>query len=180
MIVLNAFEKLPSFSTPVGSDDAPDFGFVKKKVDDYDANGKKIGSHDELVFDQVGTHSISEYINSFNDTTDIKKIFEKYQAGDVSVLTRRVGEYIDTLGCPETLLDAQLMLKNGQILFDQLPADIREKYENNVEKFIQGAMSGELGEFFDLSKNESKAKDDELAQLRAKVEEYEKGGIKYE
>ena len=166
--------------TPCGSDDAPDFGYVKEKVDDFDANGKKIGSHEELVFKQVGSHSIQEYISSFDDTTDIKKIFERYQAGDVSVLTKRVGEYLDTLGSPESLLDAQLMFKNGESLFNQLPADIKNKYDNDPLKFVQGAMSGELGEYFDIAKNESKAKDDELAQLRAKVEELEKGGIKYE
>ena len=101
------------FYTPIGSDDKPIYGYVKKKVDDLDDSGKKVGSHDEIVFEQIGTESISDYINSFNDTTDIKKIFERYQMGDVSVLTKRVGDYVDTVGCPESLLDAQLMLKNG-------------------------------------------------------------------
>ena len=141
--------------TPIGSDEKPVFGYVKKVVDDLDSNGKKVGSHEEIVFEQTGTESVSEYINSFTDTTDIKKIFERYQMGDVSVLTKRVGEYVDTVGCPETLLDAQLMLKNGSQVFDSIPASIKEKFDNNVEKFINACSDGTVWDIAGLTQQES-------------------------
>ena len=87
--------------TPSGSDIQPEFGYVKKVVDEFDANGKKTGSHEEIVFGCTGSHSISEEINSYRSSTEIKEIMKRYTAGDMSVLTRRVGDYLDTLGCPE-------------------------------------------------------------------------------
>ena len=171
------------FTTPAGSDDEPIFGYVKKKVDDLDENGKKVGSHEEIVFEQTGTQSISEYINSFTDTTDIKKIFERYQMGDVSVLTKRVGDYVDTVGCPDTLLDAQLMLKNGSQLFDSIPAEIREKFDNDPEKFVQASIDGTVFEKSGLPKQVEEDKktissqQDEISRLKSIIEE---GGLKYE
>ena len=170
-------------STPVGSPERPVFAYVKKTIDDLDDNGKKVGSHEEIVFEQVGTENIDEYINSFNDTTDIKKIFERYQMGDVSVLTKRVGDFVDTVGCPETLLDAQLMLKNGTQLFDSIPSPIREKFDNDPEKFIQAASDGTLWEKAGLTRDVQEDKktissqQDEITRLKSLLDE---GGIKYE
>lgn len=178
-----AYGVYSNIPTPCGSDDKPVFAYVKKEVPDLDDNGKKVGSHEEIVFEQTGTESISEYINSFNDTTDIKKIFERYQMGDVSVLTKRVGEYVDSVGIPDNLLDAQLMLKNGEKLFNEIPASIREKFDNDHEKFVQAAIDGTL---FDKSglvqKTEEqetvvKSQQDEIARLKSLLDE---GGIKYE
>ena len=123
-MIKNAYDVYVNDPTPCGSDEKPVFGYVKKVIDDLDDNGKKVGSHEEIVFEQTGSESICEYINSFEDTTDIKKIFERYQMGDVSVLTKRVGDFVDTVGCPETLLDAQLMLKNGDKLFNEIKSNV--------------------------------------------------------
>lgn len=178
--VIYGFSENKGLFTPCGSDDAPDFGYVKKKIDDFDANGKKIGSHDEIVFEKIGSHSIKEYINSFNDTTDIKKIFEKYQAGDISVLTRRVGEFVDSVGAPETLLDAKLMMMNGEKLYGDLPVDIKNKYDNSVDKFIEACFNGKIYEDFPQTGEKlDKANQDEIASLKAQLEEL-KGGVKYE
>ena len=170
-------------STPVGSDEKPVFGYVKKVVNDLDDNGKKVGSHEEIVFEKTGSESISEFINSFEDTTDIKKIFERYQMGDVSVLSKRVGEYVDSVGCPETLLDAQLMLKNGDKLFNDLPASIKEKFNNDVGQFVQAAQDGTLFEKSGLpqqveeDKKTISTQQDEITRLKSLLDE---GGIKYE
>ena len=178
-----AYGLYQNVSTPVGSDDKPTFSYIKKTVDDLDDSGKKVGSHEEIVFEQTGTESISEYINSFTDTTDIKKIFERYQMGDVSVLTKRVGDYVDTVGCPESLLDAQLMLKNGTKLFDEIPASIREKFDNDPEKFVQSAIDGTLFEKSGLPQQAEEDKktistqQDEITRLKKILDE---GGIKYE
>lgn len=170
-------------ATPCGSDDIPEFGYVKKVIDDFDLNGKKVGSHEEIVFEQTGKHSQSEYINSFRSTTDIKEIFKRYQAGDVSVLEKRIGEYADTVGAPESLLDAKLMLMNGEKIWNEIPASMKEKYDNSVEKFITAAMNGELNADLASSQEEIKkaasVQSDEIAELRKQIEEI-KGGVKYE
>lgn len=170
-------------TTPSGSDDAPDFGYVKKTVDDFDLNGKKVGSHEELVFEQVGSHSISEYVNSFRSSTDIKEIFKRYQAGDTSVLEKKIGDYVDTVGAPESLVDAKLMLMNGEKLWNELPSTLKDKYDNSVDKFIEAAMSGKLSgvlaETVSQQDDFTKKQADEIAELRKQIDEI-KGGVKYE
>ena len=182
--IIGAYDFLPSQPTPSGSDLEPDFGYVKKTIVDYDVDGKKTGEHEEIVFEKVGEHSISEYINSFNDTTDIRKIFERYQVGDVSVLTKRVGDYMDTVGCPETLLDAKLMMMNGEKTFNELPASIREKYENDPFKFIQACQDGSIADVITGLKTDGEktieSQKGEIEQLRAQLAELQKGGVNYE
>ena len=174
------------FTSPVGCDEVPEYSYVKEKVIDKDINGKKVGEHEEIVFKCTGAHSQKEYINSFRSTTELKEIFKRYMAGDTSVLEKRVGDYLDIVGCPESLLDAQLMLKNGEVLWNKLPADIKEKYDNNVELFINAAVSGKLYEDFNIDKDKiskveeaNKAQADEISQLKAQIAEMQKG-VKYE
>lgn len=182
-----AYGQYVNETTPVGSDVEFIYGYVKKTIVDYDNEGKKVGSHEEIVFDSTGQRSISEQINSYDDTTDIKKIFERYQMGDVSVLTKRVGDYLDTVGCPENLLDAKLMMMNGEKTFSELPASIREKYDNDPFKFVEACQDGSISNVITGLKNEveeagksSKAQADEIATLKAQLEELKNGGIKYE
>lgn len=184
---ISAYGPKPVIKTPVGSDIKPEFGYVKKIVDDFDNEGKKAGSHEEIVFEQTGTSSISEYINSFTDTTDIKKIYERYQVGDVSVLTKRVGDFIDTLGCPDNLLDAKLMLMNGSKAFDELPASIKEKYDNDALKFVEACQNGSISQVISGLNNQvvegekaTKTQADEIAELRAQIASLQKGGVDYE
>lgn len=181
------------YTSPAGCDEVPDYSYVKEKVIDKDVSGKKVGEHEEIVFMCTGAHSQKEYINSFRSTTELKEIFKRYMAGDTSVLEKRVGDYMDTVGCPESLLDAQLMLKNGEVLWNQLPSDVKEKYDNDVEKFINAAISGKLYEDFNIDKSKladseaavkkaeetAKAQADEISRLNAQIAELQKG-VKYE
>lgn len=174
------------YSSPVGCDEVPEYSYIKEKKVDLDANGKKAGEHEEIVFKCTGAHSQSEVINSYRSTTELKEIFKRYMAGDTSVLQKRVGEYLDIVGCPDNLLDAQLAVKNGEQLWDTMPSDIKEKYDNNVEKFISAAVTGKLYEDFNIDKDKlskaeetTKAQADEISQLKAQIAEMQKG-VKYE
>lgn len=183
--VVFGFQK--RFLASRGSDQIPEYAYIKEKVIDKDTEGKKVGEHEEIVFKCVGSHSQSELVNSYRSTADIKEIFKRYISGDTSVLTKRVGEYLDTVGCPDNLLDAQLMLKNGELLWQKLPTDIKEKYGNNVEKFIEAAYSGKLYDDFSIDKESLKAEAakvqaaqaDEIADLKKQIDDL-KRGVKYE
>lgn len=168
--------------TPVGSDDVPEFGYIKKEV-----NGVE-----EIVFEQIGFHSQSEYINSFADSVDLKKLMERYSAGDITVLSKRVGEYMDSVGIPDNLLDAKLMIQNGENAFSELPASIKEQFGNDPMKFIQACQDGSIKNVisgldqtlensqeinFETNKklNESNKK---IEELQAQIAELK--GVKYE
>ena len=100
---------------------------------------------------------------------------------------KRVGDYIDTLGCPDNLLDAKLMLMNGTKAFDELPASIREKYDNDALKFVQACQDGSISDVITGLNNQvvesdknTKSQADEIAELRAQIASLQKGGVDYE
>lgn len=176
------YKNYKNSSTPSGSDKIPDFGYVKEEV-----NGVE-----QIVFKEVGSHSQREYINSFADSVDLQKLMERYQAGDISVLSKRVGEYMDTVGMPDNLLDAKLMMMNGEKAFSELPPKVKEQYGNDPMKFIQACQDGSiknvingLDECLETTTdinvetnkklNESNKK---IEELQAQIEELK--GVKYE
>ena len=130
------YKTYKNVATPCGSDDVPDFGYVKEV--------NKESGKEEIVFKQIGSHSQSEYINSFADSVDLKKLMERYRAGDISILDKRVGDYIDSVGIPDNLLDAKLMIQNGEKAFAELPPYIKEQYGNDPMKFIQACQDGSI------------------------------------
>lgn len=84
----------------------------------------------------VGRESLHDYIQSFRDQTDINIILKRFQLGDVSALNAQQGLFGDFTNAPATLSD----FLNAQIqatkLFDRLPADVRQAFDNDVNKFF--------------------------------------------
>lgn len=86
---------------------------------------------------QVGEHDIYEEIQSFLEETKIENILARAAAGDLNTLNQRTGLYIDVTDSPKTLAEAQnAILKLGNY-FDSLPTDVRAKFDNSKEKFVQ-------------------------------------------
>ena len=84
----------------------------------------------------VGEHDIYEKIQSYAEECKIENILARAAAGDVDILNQRQGFYADITNSPKNLAEAQnsiLKLKQG---FDELPAEVREKFDNSAEKFI--------------------------------------------
>lgn len=106
------------------------------------------GSHDRVIYEPffdekgarrlraVGRESLHDYIQSFRDQTDINVILKRFELGDVSVINVQHGVYGDFTNAPATLSD----FLNAQIqatkLFDCLPADVRQAFDNDVNKFF--------------------------------------------
>lgn len=172
-------------STPVGSDDVPEFGYFKEIVD-------KESGKEEIVFKQIGFHSQSEYINSFADSVDLKKLMERYRAGDITALSKRVGDFMDSVGIPDNLLDAKLMIQNGEKAFAELPAKVKEQYHNDPMKFIQACQDGSIKSVIqgldksletsvDINAETNKKLNDsnkKIEELQAQIAELK--GVKYE
>lgn len=84
----------------------------------------------------VGEHDIYEEIQSYAEECKIENILARAAAGDVNALNQRQGFYEDITNSPKNLAEAQnaiLKLKQG---FEELPPEIREKFDNSPEKFI--------------------------------------------
>lgn len=128
-----AYTKRPRFRAPEGS----------RMRNDYEIQIDKKG-HKSLKC--VGEHDIYEEIQSYAEECKIENILARAAAGDVNALNQRQGFYADISEMPKNLAEAQnsiLKLSKG---FEALPAEIREKFDNSKEKFVQEFGSNEWAE----------------------------------
>ena len=98
--------------------------------------------YDEVLVDgrvmlkQVDTENLFDFVQASKAETSIYNIIDKFNRGDESALHKTVGKFMDVLGMPTTLAEAQQSLINVSKKFDSLPIDIRQKFENNVNIFV--------------------------------------------
>lgn len=101
----------------------------------YDENGI-------LVLDKVGETNIYNEIQSHADSVDINTIIRRYESGEVDVLSRAQGLFMDVTTAPKTYAEMLNLLRRAEEVFDGLPADIRAQYDNSFEQFFaQDGMS---------------------------------------
>ncbi len=85
---------------------------------------------------EVGQSNLYSEIQSHKDSCDIYKLLERYQAGDVSALSRVAGQYIDITDAPTTLAEAYTFVSNAEKFFSKLPLKLRDAYDHDPSKFI--------------------------------------------
>lgn len=106
---------------------------------------------------------IYEMIQAHRESCEIERIVKRALDGDLTAINAIEGQYIDITGAPTSLAQAQQIIINAKRDFDQLDAETKKKFENNVEIFIAEAGSKEwcdkLG-ITDKLEREAKAKAD--------------------
>lgn len=132
---------MPSFQTLYNHTSAADFPTPAGEdvVVDYTLSVNQYGVK-ELV--RTGSHSITEYINSFADSCDINKIIEKcvltndYTPLNLDLLSKVASDgLVDTTMFPRTLREVRQLYNDGVSVFNSLPEDERSKY-STFEQFI--------------------------------------------
>lgn len=90
--------------------------------------------------------SLDDFVmESFEDTL-IYNILSRYERGDELALNKVVGQYMDVVGMPSTLAEAQQLLINISNDFDQMPIDVRQKFNNSVSEFVESVSTGKAAE----------------------------------
>lgn len=84
----------------------------------------------------VGEEDLHGYIQSFKDQVDIQTIIKRFELGDPSGLHAQVGMYGDFSNCPTNLAEFLNLQNRAKLLFDQLPADVRATFNNDVNQFF--------------------------------------------
>lgn len=115
-----------------------------REANTYEVQIDKRTGHKKLIC--TGTKDIWTDIQSYKDECDIAQIMARAAAGDLNALNQRKGFYGDISETPRDLFEAQnniLKLERG---FNELPAEIREKFDNSKEKFITEFGSNEWNE----------------------------------
>lgn len=95
----------------------------------------------QLDLVQTGVEDLQQYIDSFKDSCDISVMVQRYLAGDETALRNGNPVFMDLLGAPKTLAEAYALNFRAEKAFENLPADIKNKFENNYYKFLNEAGS---------------------------------------
>lgn len=89
-----------------------------------------------------------ETVQSFKEECDIRKIIARYdQTGVIQHVNKTVGEYLDLTGGVHTSVNeyktAMDLVTSSQQNFERLPAEVREKFNNDPGKFLEFATNPE-------------------------------------
>lgn len=94
----------------------------------YDKNG-------DLQLVKTGTESLYDKIQAEAAACDMDNILRRFANGDISVLSQAQGVYADVAGAPMHFTDALNMVRSVEDAFSQMPADEREKFDNDWVKY---------------------------------------------
>lgn len=84
---------------------------------------------------ETGSTNIYDMIQASHESTKLENIIKR-ATGDPSVLQVKDGQYVDISEMPTNMFDMQnLMLKAGED-FSKLPIEVKNKFDNSVEKYI--------------------------------------------
>lgn len=96
----------------------------------------KIDKKGHKSLEWVGTHDIYQDIQSYKDECSIENIIARAAAGDLNALNRTQGFYADITESPKDLAEAQREIIKLSNTFEGLPAEIRAKFDNSKEVFV--------------------------------------------
>lgn len=118
--------------------------------------GSKIITEHRLVMDKDGIDrlvkdnkiNIYEKIQASAEQSDVNNIVRRAKAGDPTALNQVKGEYMNVLGAPKNLREAQQFVINAERQFNSLPLEVKKSFDNNAKKYV--SMYG-TKEFEDLT-----------------------------
>ena len=85
----------------------------------------------------TGKDNLFEVVQSSKEESLVYNIISRYQRGDLMALNQRVGQYMDVVGMPTNLAEAHQALIDAQRTFDSLPADVRKKFDNSFDLYLE-------------------------------------------
>ena len=97
----------------------------------------------QIILNETGKFDISEFINSYADTTDMSFILARLSAGDSSVLNVSQGFFGDASILSNDHRAALDTVISAQTYFDNLPKETREKFNDSFVEWIQSAGTKE-------------------------------------
>lgn len=106
------------------------------KMNEYSYIVEQKGEHKgRKNLEKVGETNVYEKIQADKDSCDINKIIARFVAGDTSALDRVKGMYMDTTDFPENYAEFLQRQQDANKLFDRLPLDTKEAFNNSADEF---------------------------------------------
>lgn len=79
---------------------------------------------------------IFDQIQSYKEECEIENIIRRAVEGDYNALNQAKGNYMDITECPQSLAQAQQMIIELKQKFDELPKEIKAKFDYNAEIYV--------------------------------------------
>lgn len=89
-----------------------------------------------LQLEPTVTHDLYAEIQSYAASCDLQYIINRYFNGDPGVLSRVQGVYADLTGMPDSIHEVYNLMEQAKSDFGRLPADIKDKFGNDVMRFL--------------------------------------------
>ena len=99
--------------------------------DTYDY--KYIDGVKQLV--KVGKTNVQDLIDSYAEVQDLHVMIGKFLNGDDSVIRPEKGQFGDFTKYPKTYAELFQRVNDCERIFDSLPVEMREKFDNSYVKF---------------------------------------------
>lgn len=89
----------------------------------------------DYVYKEKKFHDHYAETQAAKEGTDLRKMIERYQRGDAEALTKVTGFYADMVDMPKTLSEMYDATSNMNHIFDSLPAELKDQFDNNPAYF---------------------------------------------
>lgn len=119
----NRINPAPVIETPTGSKEATTY------QTQIDKNGHKVTV-------PIGKTNIYDRIQSSLEETKIENIIKRFTEGDISAFRQGEPLYADMTEAPKTLMEAQNMIIRITDEFNNLPVEVRAKFDHSPEKYV--------------------------------------------
>lgn len=132
----------------------------------------KIDEKGNETFYISGKTNVYDKIQAHLEETKLENILAKcIDMGDTTLLDQRKGFYADITEMPKTWIEAQNKLINAENIFNNLPLEIRKKYNNNFNKYLAEVGSETWLENMGLLKEETKETEIKKEEVKENKEE---------
>lgn len=96
----------------------------------------EIGKDGRRVLKPTRTVEIYNLIQEGREQTEIQYIMKRAMEGDANVLNIMNGVYADISDAPKSLAEAQQLIINAKREFENLPIEIKRKFNMNPEEYV--------------------------------------------
>ena len=110
--------------------------FADPGVADVPIYSPSVDNDGHIELEVIGVKNLPEYIDSFRESCDINNLVARFNAGDVTALSRTQGAFFDATQLPHTYAEMLNTVINAEQTFNSLPIDIREKFDNSYVKWL--------------------------------------------
>lgn len=83
-----------------------------------------------------GTSNLYDKIQKSLEGVKLENIIKKVSMGEEALLNAVSGDWVDVTEMPQNLIDAQNMILDCKRQFENLPLEIRKKFDNDVEYYV--------------------------------------------